>query len=304
MGRMKEWMLSEQEMHDEEPFWDYDVSFLCPVCGHPGKGYMVTPIEDGETVEEISCLNPEDEHSWSVRIIRINSHTSARIDGQPETPVEVVPAGFPDDWNEPEPEPDAYGIFLKAIEEWRENVDDISRISSSNSRNRMLFITLYSIVEAYFSDAIVGAAQYDTNLQRKMLKHKSLKDKQLSLETVLDNPTIVQDMVKTALQALSFHDLSLVNWISEQAFQKSILPKDSDDRKLIMMSVPKRHDCVHRNGRDKEGNQIEFIEREYLKKVATIFEGMAEALEDAIRDVKAKEFSEDLDVKDDVKPDQ
>lgn len=289
-------------MQDEEPFWDYEISFFCPICGHPGKGYMVTPIEDGETVEEFPCLNPEDEHSWSVRIIRKNREVNGRIDGQLGTPVDVVPAGFPDDWYEPEPEPDAYGIFLDAIEEWRTNVDDISRISSSNSRNRMLFITLYSIVEAYFSDAIVGAAQSDTNLQRTMLKHDSLKKTQLSLQAVLDNPTIVQDMVKGAVQSLSFHDLVLVNWISEQAFQKPILPKDADDRKLIMMSVPKRHDCVHRNGRNKSGNQIEFIERDYLNKVATIFEGMAKALEDAIRDAKAKEDFEDLVSKDDTKP--
>ncbi|RVG70891.1 hypothetical protein [Sinorhizobium meliloti] len=294
MGAMKEWLLAEQEMQDEEPFWDYEVSFLCPVCGHPGKGYMVTPVEDGETVEEISCLNPEDEHSWSVRIIQKNASVSARLDGQPGVPVSVYPAGMPDEWDEPAPEPGAHGIFLKAMGEWRDNVEEIARMDGLSSRNRMLFITLYSIVEAYFADAIIGAAQVDTNLQRQMLKLKSLKDKQITLATVLDKPTIVRDMVKVALQALSFHDLKQVSWISEKSFNKSILPKDKDDRKLILMSVGKRHDCVHRNGRDKDGNQHDDISSAYLKKIGTIFEGMAEALEDAIRDAQAKIFFEDL----------
>lgn len=249
---------------------------------------------DTDIVDEITCLNPEEDHSWTVRIIRQNNRTVARLDGNPDVAVSVYPAGMPDEWDEPAPEPGAYGIFLRAMNEWRDSVEEIARMDGLSSRNRMLFITLYSIVEADFSDAIIGAAQVDTNLQRQMLKLKSLKDKQITLATVLDKPTIVRDMVKVALQALSFHDLKQVSWISEKAFNKSILPKDKDDRKLILMSVGKRHDCVHRNGRDKNGNQHDDISSAYLKKVGTIFETMAEALEDAIRDAQAKIFFEDL----------
>ncbi|MBP2443804.1 hypothetical protein [Rhizobium leguminosarum] len=293
MGRIKEWLLSEQEMQDEEPFWDYEVTFLCPTCGHPAQGYMGTPMEDGEFVDEISCSNSEEQHPCSVRIIRKHSQLTVKLDGHPDVTVYASPPGI--DWDEPSPEPGAYGIFRRALGEWRSTVDEIGSFDGESSRNRMLFSNLYSIVEAYLSDTIIGAAIADVSVQRQMLKldDLKLKDKQLSLETVLAKPNIVSDMIKTTLQGISFHNLVLVNQMCDNAFGNSILPKEKDDRKMILMSVSKRHDCVHRNGRDKEGNRHDDITSSYLRKLGTLFEGMAEALENAMGDAKVKKFFDD-----------
>lgn len=69
-----------------------------------------------------------------------------------------------------------------------------------------------------------------------------------------------------------------------------------------MKSVDKRHDCVHRNGVDKEGNTHDDLTDDYLQKLGDIFSDMADALDNAIRDKKVKRFFENLDDDDDVDP--
>ncbi|MDX1073061.1 hypothetical protein GOL32_32450 [Sinorhizobium medicae] len=186
----------------------------------------------------------------------------------------VVPGWMPSGWDEPEPEPGAYGIFQEAMRDWKKNVVELSTMEGTGSRNRMLFVTLYSILEAYLSDTIIGSAMEDVGVQRKMLKLEGLKEKQISLETILDKPDIVREMVKTTLQGLSFHKLAQVNGMCEAAFGKPILPGDRDERALVMKSIDKRHDCVHRNGVTKEGTKHDDITSDYLLKLGALFENM------------------------------
>jgi hypothetical protein len=98
--------------------------------------------------------------------------------------------------------------------------------------------------------------------------------------------------VKTTLQGLSFHKLGPINGICESSFGKPILPRDKDDRNLVMKSIDKRHDCIQRNGADKDGTMHTDITRGYLENIGGIFEDIAESLEDAIRDANAKKFFE------------
>lgn len=72
------------------------------------------------------------------------------------------------------------------------------------------------------------------------------------------------------------------------------MPQDKDDRLLAIKSVDKRHDCVHRNGVDKQGNKHTDITQDYLRKMGSIFEKMAESLEGAMSDARVREFVESL----------
>lgn len=292
---------TKEYMHEVWSQRDAEISFLCSHCGLPASAWVKIPGDIDEHFEEVSCLNNEDPHEWSV-IVRHDDLTgySAELEEDPEVEVTIDVGGnrYDEDWDEPEPEPDAYGIFRRAMSDWKSNVRELGTPYGASSRNRMLFVTLYSILEAYLSDAIIGAAMADVAVQRKMLKLDGLKDKQISLETILDKPDIVREMVKTTLQGLSFHKLGAINSICESSFGKPILPRDKDDRALVMKSIDKRHDCVHRNGVDKEGVMNEDITREYLEKIGDLFEEMAKTLDDVMRLVQAQRFFEDLDKKD------
>ncbi|MCS4092624.1 hypothetical protein [Rhizobium sp. BK176] len=283
------------EDYDFEADRELEVGFICPRCGHPAAAYVLPPEEwTGEVSHRVACLNSEDAHEWTVRISKHRGELSAQLDENEDTKVSLSLPGIPDEWYEPLPEPEAYGIFVDALKEWRNNVDEFATMDGFSSRNRMLFSTLYSIAEAYLSDSIIGAALADKEIQRHMLKLDVLKDKQVNLKTILDKPTIVQDMIKEALQRFSFHNLPAVHGICERAFGARILPANKDDRTMVIASVAKRHDCVHRNGFDKEGNRHMDISSDYLRKLCNIFESMAEALENGIREAGAKKFFENL----------
>jgi len=296
MGSMSELMIQQWEAEPD----DVEVSFLCPHCGHPAAAWLKVPGDDDDYVDEVSCLNPETDHEYTVRLRRKNGIRSASIEGHPGIPVSVrdldTTHDEEDDWDEPLPEPGAYGIFRDAMREWNGNVSALSEIDGGSSRNRMLFGTLYSIVEAYFADSIIGAALENVKIQKQLIKLEELglHDKQITLDTVLEKPTIVRDMIRATLQGLSFHKLIMVSRISETAFGKPILPQDKDDRSLAIKSVDKRHDCVHRNGVDKQGNKHTDITQDYLRKIGSIFEKMAESLEGAMSDARVKEFVESL----------
>jgi hypothetical protein len=254
------------------------------------------PGDEDEWSEEVHCLNPECENAWTVEIERTEEYYRATVfkNRDINVSVRVLASGDDEDWDEPLPEPGSYGIFLDALEEWRFNVTDLGEANGGSSRNRMLFTTLYSIVEAYLSDTIVGAALADKDVQRHMLALDGLKGTLVSLETVLDKPNLVRDLVKTALQGMSFHNLTAVSGICKLAFRKPLLPNDNADRSLVIKSVDKRHDCVHRNGRDKQGNKHVDITQDYLRNLGTIFEGMAKGLESAMQDAEIERWFEEI----------
>jgi len=277
---------------------DVDVSFTCPHCGCASTVRLDMRSDEDWHTQQIFCENPDEEHKFTAVMFMGEYGLCGRLEGHPDVNVSLSmsdPIGVL--WGEPEPEPDAYGIFLQAMADWKSNVRELGTPHGASSRNRMLFVTLYSIMEAYLSDAIIGAAMEDVAVQRKMLKLDGLKDKQVSLETILDKPDIVRDMVKTTLHGLSFHNLGAVNGICGSCLGKQILPREKEDRALVMKSIDKRHDCVHRNGNTKAGMLHDDITREYLDQLGEMFEEMAKTLFDAIRIVQADKFFEDLDRK-------
>lgn|GEM_PF-1592451 len=300
MGSVKEYM------HELWSQVDVEVTFECPHCRNRISKWLRVAGDDPAQFEEVACSYDEDEDAWTVIIRNDDGSWSAELEDDPDVEVTINVDDSYNDWEEPEPEPDAYGIFRRALVDWKSNVRELSTPGGSSSRNRMLFTTLYSIFEAYLSDAIVGSALVDVPVQRRLIKLKELDlhDKQLNLDTVLENPNVVRDMLKEVLQKFSFHKLVPVSRIAETAFGKPILPRDQEERAMAVASVQKRHDCVHRNGSDTEGNQHRDITQDYLNKLGEIFEGMATTLEEAIRNAQAKRFFEGLDAKDDVKPDR
>ena len=284
MGQMKEYMIELMSQLDVE------IDFLCPVCGHPVSASFKVDSDDDEHHEDVTCLNDEDEHEWTIVVLHQEGRYTAAVVEDPEIDVSLEVEDHADFWEEPEPEPNSYEIFRAAMREWDRNVDELSVPAGYSSRNRMLFITLYAIVESYFSDAVNGNVVLEPAVQKQLLKTKGLglADIKISLETVLDKPEIVQDRIVIALKSLSYHNLLVVDAVSKLAFGRTILPKDPGERGLAVGSVRKRHDCVHRNGFDIEGTRHADITSQYLRKLGKIFEGMASALEDAIMDARKR----------------
>lgn len=277
---------------------EFHIVMHCPVCGVPAETWLldvprVDPKAPATTIldeeHELDC--DECGNRFEVTLRAFPGAFEVMLTEDTSQKGEFEHYDYDED---PPPEPGSYGIFLEALEEWRFNVNGLAEANGDSSRNRMLFATLYAIVEAYLSDAITGVALTDHVIMGKMLQLEGLKGKSVSLETVYARPGIVREMVKTTLQGLSFHNLGMVNLVCRSAFGKPFLPADDAERAILMKSLDKRHDCVHRNGHDKDGNKHTDIDKMYLIKLGILFEQSARSLETAIELAKIELPFEDV----------
>jgi hypothetical protein len=264
---------------------DHEVSFNCPDCGGPAAAFVRVPsVDEGsrddvsdQGLEEIECLRCGS--PWILEMDADNKGLRLELSGYPDVDVSASPVDFGDDeWDyDPLPEPGAHSIFENALQEWHVLLETFSNENDgAASENRMLFAHLYSIVEAYLSDAIVSLAMQDSKVQARMIKVLPvLKNKTVSLETIAENPNVVRDMVRSALQDVSFHNLANVNSICCVALGKPLLPDSKEERDVLVASIQVRHDCVHRNGCDKNGKRHDTITYAYLARLRKLFKQMA-----------------------------
>jgi hypothetical protein len=60
----------------------------------------------------------------------------------------------------------------------------------------------------------------------------------------------------------------------------------NENKATLLRAVEHRHDCVHRNGTDKEGNRLEVFTKEYVIQVGEVMMGLIHKLgEEFLRQV-------------------
>lgn len=282
MGSAKEYWLETRP--------DHELTFTCPKCGYPCASWVRPPDllqctedEDGDySVENVNCMRCGS--GWQVEITPRHESYSVSIANHSEANVTLNALDMSDDepyWEDlPEPEPQPHDIFQAALKDWWTLLGRIGdKEAGSASVNRMLFIQLFSIFEAYLFDEIVGLAIRDGAVQKAIVNTlPSLKKQTVSLSTVAEKPNLVRDEVRGALQRVSFHNLPLVDSICTNALGKPLLPAAKETRDLLNQGVTSRHDCVHRNGYDIRGNLISTVTVDWLVMLSKQFESMAGSL--------------------------
>ncbi|KKX33953.1 hypothetical protein [Rhizobium sp. LC145] len=260
---------------------EFQLLYRCPVCGDPCEAWTVNLPHpnlsaDGENVEVSTVLEVECESCGQSSDVTVTAHLlhwSGHISGDPNTIVEITHHDYrEDEWlEELEPEAHPYSNYTDAISEWRKLLNELGEASETSGRNRMLLVQLFSILEAYLSDAVVGLAhQKDAVLKSIIRWHPDLKSEQVSLVSVAENPNFVRELVVAKLRRTQFHRFEHVNGMLRAAIDLHFLPSDKSARDKAIEATKIRHACVHRNGRDQNG-RIVGITRDYLKGLADLF---------------------------------
>ncbi|MBY3258464.1 hypothetical protein HFO09_29295 [Rhizobium laguerreae] len=289
MGSVKEHWLETRP--------DHDLAFFCPKCGYRCEASVKAPdlLQYGEEdegdygVEIVECMRCD--ATWRIEITPGHESYGVAVAGHPETEVTFTAfdwSSYDEDWDElPEPEPQPHDIFQEALKDWWALLGKLGdKDSGAASVNRMLFVQLFSIFEAYLSDEIIGLAMRDSDVRKPIVKTLPALTKQaVSLSTVAENPDLVRDEVRKALQLVSFHNLALVNTICNNALGVPLLPKPKDARDLLVKAVNSRHDCVHRNGNDVDGKVLSDVTVDWLMSLSKHFESMARLLTSKVFDI-------------------
>lgn len=117
----------------------------------------------------------------------------------------------------------------------------------------LLYVNCITAVEAYLSDAFINKVLEDKIVLRKFIEtNPDFKDKTFKLSEIFAKHDSLDQDVKVYLLGLMWHNLKKI-----KPMYKSTLDVDfPSDLSYMFQSILKRHDLVHRGGKDKDGNEV------------------------------------------------
>jgi hypothetical protein len=119
--------------------------------------------------------------------------------------------------------------------------------------NRMLYASIITAMESYLSDAFIDAIRSDDSNCRKLIEQApELRDRSLKLGEIYRRLDTIPKEVDEYLNSLVYHKLDKVKELYFHTLGVEF-PKDLSN---IFRAIITRHNIVHRDGKDKEGNIV------------------------------------------------
>ena len=116
---------------------------------------------------------------------------------------------------------------------------------------KLLYANLITSMEAYLSDTLIKYVTENEEYLRKFTEtYKPFKNQTFTTDDIFNRMDHLKDIVKGELRELMYHNLPKIKPI----FMDS-MGIDIGVIKDLYKAVLIRHDIVHRNGKDKEGNE-------------------------------------------------
>lgn len=127
----------------------------------------------------------------------------------------------------------------------------------------MLYAKIITNIETYLGDTLKSIVLNDEKYLRKFVQEYSpYKKEEFKMCDIFDKYDRIKDIVKQSLDKILYHDLGKI----KQIYIK-ILDVDMGDISILSKAVVIRHDIVHRNGKDKEGN-VQIITKKMVSELA------------------------------------
>ncbi|MDR6819584.1 transcription termination factor NusB [Neorhizobium sp. 2083] len=150
-----------------------------------------------------------------------------------------------------------YRDAIKDADLIREQVSSIS----SPAITRMLFVHYWSIFETYLGDRLVKIVkEHHEALQSLVKSHTVWKAKTLTFEEFYEGSQVILDAVmKELVGNMLYHRFEAVDGLYKATVGTSIFAS-KDDQKILNKMRDARHHCVHRSGKDKDGNLLKITD--------------------------------------------
>lgn len=143
---------------------------------------------------------------------------------------------------------------------------------------RSLYVGLISAFEAYLSDTLISKVMRKENYKRKFVENSlQMQKTKFSLSEFYEIQAELDKMVVERLREIIYHNLSVV-----EKLYKAVLNVEFQSYGEIAKCVLIRHDIVHRNGRDKDGNLVNVTKKDVKE--------LAQHVSDFIKDIEKQIF--------------
>jgi len=174
-----------------------------------------------------------------------------------------------------------FQIFNEIIDSSQE----IISIEVSNQSKKNLFVMLYghivAAVEAYLSSTFIEKVMLpeDSSYIRKLVENDpEFGKRKFTVKEIFTKQEELKNEVKLYLRELIFHKIDKVKPMYIDVLNVNL----GDDIKWLFDAVTLRHDCVHRAGYDKDGNEVE-LNKEKVEELIVKCKNLVEHIETELK---------------------
>jgi hypothetical protein len=174
---------------------------------------------------------------------------------------------------------DPFTIFMASHHQTSELLSVHGRDDGTYLLNRMIFSHHVTALEAYLADTLIKAVLADTEAMYRLMKgDNELAKERFSLEEIARASKLVETRVREYLLSIRYHNLKRVDFLYKTALLVPILDF-AQDKARIFKAIDLRHDCVHRNGVDKDGNALTEFTKQYVQNTADLIRDFVEKID-------------------------
>lgn len=82
-----------------------------------------------------------------------------------------------------------------------------------------------------------------------------------------------------------WHNIETASALYNKAFEVDILAMFGNDTPTVLKAIEHRHDCVHRNGRDRDGKELDVFTNQYVAQIGQLLYRVASQIEFKFREL-------------------
>lgn len=188
-----------------------------------------------------------------------------------------------DEWLDYSVPDDPFTIFMASYHHTGDLLADHGNDHGSFLLNRMVFSHQVTALEAYLGDTLINAVMADATAKQRLIEHDvELMKEKFTLAEISKEPTLVESKVREYLRSILYHNLAKVDVLYDIALGIRIL-NEAKDKASLFKAVTLRHDCVHRNGFDKDGNELHVFTKKFVQDTADLIRDFVGSIENAVR---------------------
>lgn len=190
----------------------------------------------------------------------------------------------PENWLDYDVPPNPFTVFMDSYHHTGDLMAEIGKDDGRYLVNRLIFSHQITALEAYLGDTLLNAVASDpVAMQRLIDGDDDLSKQKFTLAEIRKEPELVERKVREHLRTVLYHNLAKVDALYGIALGVRILSL-TDKKAELFRAVMLRHDCVHRNGFDKDGLELSTFTREFVRETADMIRSLVENIDRAIRE--------------------
>lgn len=230
------------------------ITYECPHCGHVNKDTFSVPAPNllAEThhdsinhdISDAICEECEQEYNIIL--------TNGFYGGCGE--IEDVDSVISVQENVPVEDDEYYDklLFKETHSDTKKAIEAVEKLSQEIKENlyRLLYANIISKLETFLCGTIVNyVLSCETHKRRFVQNYEPLATQKFQMSAIYAKYESLDIIIRGALTSIVYHNIEHVRKLF-----KKVADIELPNTKIVEEAITIRHDIIHRNGKDKEGN--------------------------------------------------